>query len=81
VKLAVFVDGCFWHGCPEHGNNPKVNTRYWSQKLAQNAARDELVNQELAAAGWTVLRIWEHEPVEDAAERVERAYRKLQATL
>src|SRR4051794_26038609 len=52
VKLAVFVDGCFWHGCPKHGNKPRVNTEYWSVKLARNAARDALVTAELEAAGW-----------------------------
>lgn len=80
VRLAVFLDGCFWHGCPEHGNSPKVNTSYWSVKLSRNIERDALVNAELAAAGWTVLRVWEHEPVDEAAARIELAYRHLRAT-
>lgn len=79
VKLAVFVDGCFWHGCPEHGNRPRVNTRYWSVKLARNVARDTLVNNELMEAGWTVVRVWEHEDVHEAAARVEQEYRLLQS--
>jgi len=77
ARLAVFVDGCFWHACPEHGNSPKVNTGYWSVKLARNVARDAVVNQELQDAGWTVVRVWEHEPIEKAAARIERAYRRL----
>ena len=79
AKLAVFVDGCFWHGCREHGNNPRVNTGYWSVKLARNIARDAIVNQELTEAGWSVLRVWEHEKVGDAADRIERTYRQLVA--
>jgi DNA mismatch endonuclease (patch repair protein) len=60
-KLAVFVDGCFWHGCPKHATQPKGNKRFWSDKLAANKARDRKVNRELRAKGWSVLRIWEHD--------------------
>jgi DNA mismatch endonuclease (patch repair protein) len=77
VKLAVFVDGCFWHRCPEHGNRPKANTDYWSPKLSRNVARDALVNSELTSAGWSVIRVWEHEDAAAAGERIARAYRQL----
>lgn len=70
-RLAVFVDGCFWHGCLEHGTKPTSNATWWDQKLAANKARDEDTNRLLAEAGWTVLRIWEHEVVSEAAGRVE----------
>lgn len=61
LKLAVFVDGCFWHGCPEHATRPKGNSAFWAAKLDANKARDRKVNRELRAKGWKVLRIWEHE--------------------
>jgi DNA mismatch endonuclease (patch repair protein) len=77
VKLAVFLDGCFWHVCPEHGNSPKANTDYWQPKLARNVARDAEVNTELSNAGWTVIRVWEHENVSGAAGRIEREYGRL----
>lgn len=60
-KLAVFVDGCFWHGCPKHGVQPKGNKVFWLNKLQANKARDRKVNQLLRTKGWRVLRIWEHE--------------------
>jgi DNA mismatch endonuclease (patch repair protein) len=59
-RVAVFVDGCFWHGCPIHGTQPKQNAVFWLTKIAKNRARDRLVNRELRKAGWRVLRIWEH---------------------
>ena len=77
-RLAVFVDGCFWHGCPEHGIQPRVNSEWWTQKLASNRGRDEDTNRLLAERGWTVLRIWEHEPVDAAASAVENALTRLQ---
>ena len=61
LKLAVFVDGCFWHGCPKHGTKPRQNAQFWREKIARNRARDRLVNRTLRALGWRVLRIWEHE--------------------
>jgi DNA mismatch endonuclease, patch repair protein len=70
LQLAVFVDGCYWHGCPEHYTVPRTNTSYWSEKIARNRARDAQVDADLRAAGWTALRIWEHEPVQTAADRV-----------
>ena len=60
-KLALFVDGCFWHGCPKHATRPKGNSAFWSAKLDGNKARDRKVNRELRAKGWRVLRIWEHD--------------------
>lgn len=60
LKLAVFVDGCFWHGCPKHGVQPKGNKEFWTTKLEANKARDRKVTRLLRANGWSVLRIWEH---------------------
>ena len=60
VRLALFVDGCFWHGCPRHATQPKDNASFWRKKIAANQARDRRVNRELKRAGWRVLRIWEH---------------------
>lgn len=79
ARVAVFCDGCFWHGCPEHGAKPKTNHLFWSTKLAKNKARDERVVAALRAEGWTVMRFWEHEIEEDAAKlarEVVRAVRK-----
>ena len=67
-KVAVYVDGCFWHGCPEHGTWPKKNADFWRAKIETNQRRDADTNQKLASGGWTVVRMWEHEdPVEAAA--------------
>ena len=74
-KIAVFVDGCFWHGCPRHGTTPKANRVWWVQKIDANKCRDAETNKILRKLGWKVLRIWEHERVETAAERVLRAQR------
>ena len=60
-KWAVFVDGCFWHGCPMHGTKPKTNASFWQRKLAGNRKRDRKVSRLLRSKGWKVLRIWEHE--------------------
>ena len=59
-RIAVFVDGCFWHGCPRHSNLPVNNRVFWSKKMAANKARDRLVNRTLRKQGWRVVRIWEH---------------------
>ena len=75
AKVVVFVDGCFWHGCPEHGTSPKANAAWWSEKLALNVARDADTDQYLTSLGWTVLRFWEHEDVRAAADQVERVVR------
>jgi len=61
LKVAVFVDGCFWHGCPKHATKPRNNAAFWRKKLAANKARDQLVVRTLRRAGWRVLRVWEHE--------------------
>ena len=60
LKLAVFVDGCFWHGCPIHGTRPRTNAAFWRRKISTNRTRDRLVTRTLRARGWRVLRIWEH---------------------
>jgi len=61
LRTAVFVDGCFWHGCPRHATRPKTNAKFWRDKTAGNKARDRRVNRALRARGWKVVRIWEHE--------------------
>jgi DNA mismatch endonuclease (patch repair protein) len=76
AKVAVYVDGCFWHSCPEHGTMPRSNEAFWQDKLARNRERDATVNELLAAAGWTVVRVWEHEEIAAAADRVESAVRE-----
>ena len=70
ARLAVFVDGCFWHCCPEHGNQPRANTDYWRPNLAGNVARDRAVDDALQGAGWRVVRAWEHEAPTAVADRV-----------
>jgi DNA mismatch endonuclease, patch repair protein len=70
ARVAVFIDGCFWHGCPDHGREPRRNTSYWGPKLARNRARDRLVTERLTEDGWRVIRIWEHTPPVDAADLV-----------
>jgi DNA mismatch endonuclease (patch repair protein) len=69
-RLAVFVDGCFWHRCPQHATSPRSNSEYWRTKLDGNVARDRRNDAALRADGWSVLRVWEHEPVEEAVVRV-----------
>lgn len=71
AKLAVFMDGCFWHACPLHGTTPRSNQGYWEPKLRRNQERDRLVNDALASDGWLVLRVWEHEAVSDAAAKIQ----------
>src|SRR5664279_5113269 len=60
-RLAVFVDGCFWHGCPKHGRKPGSNRAYWLPKLRRNRERDAALKCSLCSAGWTVIRLWEHD--------------------
>jgi DNA mismatch endonuclease, patch repair protein len=69
-RVAVFVDGCFWHGCPQHGTRPKTNSHYWDAKLARNGERDRRNDVLLRDAGWTVVRVWEHEAPIAAAQRI-----------
>jgi len=69
-RVAVIVDGCFWHSCPQHGTEPKANREWWAEKLAANVSRDRDTDRALVEKGWRVVRVWEHENVEHAAERV-----------
>ncbi len=71
-RVAVFVDGCFWHGCPEHYADPKTNVVFWKEKIETNRRRDKRVNLELAELGWTVFRVWEHELKRDLQSSVGR---------
>lgn len=73
LRIAVFVDGCFWHQCPEHGVMPKSNRAFWEPKLRANVERDARQTKRLRDEGWVVIRIWEHEPVEEAVTRVQDA--------
>lgn len=75
ARLAVFVDGCFWHGCPEHGTRPRANSEWWAWKIERNQRRDRDTDAHLRDAGWQVLRFWEHDSPAPAAEVVEAAYR------
>jgi DNA mismatch endonuclease (patch repair protein) len=70
VRVAVFLDGCFWHGCPQHHTVAKTNADFWARKVTDNRRRDENTNATLTSAGWTVVRIWEHEDPQEAACRV-----------
>lgn len=73
ARVAVFVDGCFWHCCPIHGNKPRANHGYWGPKLERNVARDTAVTAALETNGWIVVRGWEHEEPAVIADRVEEA--------
>lgn len=76
AKVAVFMDGCFWHGCPEHFVPPRSNTEYWGPKIARNMERDRETTERLEALGWTVMRFWEHEdPLEAAGTILEVLHR------
>jgi DNA mismatch endonuclease (patch repair protein) len=70
ARVAVFIDGCFWHGCPEHHTVARTNAAYWSEKVQRNRVRDAETNRILALAGWQVLRFWEHEPPSDVAAAI-----------
>jgi DNA mismatch endonuclease, patch repair protein len=70
LRLAVFVDGCFWHGCPIHATKPKQNAKFWREKIERNKARDRFVTRTLRARGWRVIRIWEHELAQRNARRL-----------
>lgn len=72
TRVAVFVDGCFWHGCPAHASLPKNNRVWWQTKLERNVERDRRVDGELAEAGWAVIRAWEHDDPVEVADEIER---------
>ena len=75
AKIAVFVDGCFWHGCPIHATYPKNNEEWWGRKLRRNRERDREVNRRLGEHGWIVLRYWTHDDVDEIADEVEDVWR------
>ena len=80
AKVAVMVDGCFWHGCPDHGaHQPSVNQWYWPAKIATNRARDADTDSRLRANGWEVIRVWEHEHADLAAKRIAAVVRTRRA--
>jgi DNA mismatch endonuclease (patch repair protein) len=76
AKIAIFVDGCYWHGCPDHGRVPNSNREWWTEKLRRNQARDVATTEHLRATGWEVVRFWEHQPPEQVADLVEQAVRR-----
>lgn len=76
AKVAVYVDGCFWHVCPQHGTWPKANADWWRTKLDANVARDRDTDARLQAAGWRVIRIWEHQDPDLAADLIQTVVRK-----
>jgi DNA mismatch endonuclease, patch repair protein len=75
ARVAVFVDGCFWHGCPQHRTHPRTNAAYWSSKIEGNIARDLDTTSRLEEAGWTVLRFWQHEDPSAVAAAIEASVR------
>ena len=77
LRVAIFVDGCFWHGCPVHATWPHENAEFWRAKIMANRARDLDTDARLRAAGWKVIRVWAHEPPERAAARIEAIVEKL----
>ncbi|WP_212808736.1 very short patch repair endonuclease [Micromonospora endophytica] len=78
-RVAVFIDGCYWHGCSEHYRPARANDSFWREKIDGNRARDRETDQLLADAGWTVIRIWEHEDPAEAADRVEDMLKRVRA--
>lgn len=79
ARVAVFVDGCFWHSCPQHGTSPRSNSSFWAEKLERNQIRDVDTTAQLSDSGWTVIRVWEHESPVHAADRIEAAVRQSQS--
>ena len=75
AKIAVFVDGCFWHRCPEHSTLPKINREWWTTKLTRNAERDREKDDALRELGWEPIHVWEHEDPEIAAAEIENMWR------
>jgi DNA mismatch endonuclease (patch repair protein) len=76
ARVAVFVDGCFWHGCPQHATWPKHNADFWREKIETNRQRDVDTDLRFEGAGWQVVRVWEHEDVMAAADRIETLVRR-----
>nr|WP_231932827.1 very short patch repair endonuclease [Micromonospora rifamycinica] len=81
AKVAVFVDGCFWHRCPQHGTVPRNNREWWQAKLDRNVARDRAKDAALAELGWVVLHVWEHEAIGAAADLVQAEWRRRVTTI
>ncbi|MFB4308359.1 very short patch repair endonuclease [Actinomadura sp. GTD37] len=79
AKVAVFMDGCFWHGCPEHHTKSATNAAYWAEKVERNRERDAETDGLLRDAGWSVIRIWEHEDTNEAASKIARAVHQRRA--
>lgn len=79
LHVAVFVDGCFWHGCPLHATWPKENAEFWRAKIVANQERDRDTDERLRAAGWTIVRVWAHEPPAHAASRISKIIRRCKA--
>jgi len=75
ARVAVFIDGCYWHGCPDHYRPPRTNANYWSDKIKQNVRRDRETDQHLVDAGWIPMRFWEHDDAGEAASEIERVVR------
>jgi DNA mismatch endonuclease (patch repair protein) len=78
--VAVFVDGCFWHGCPDHFIEPKTRADFWLDKIRGNRQRDDDTRQQLEQSGATVIRIWEHQDPNQAADEIEAVYRSIQGS-
>jgi len=79
LRLAVFIDGCFWHGCPIHATAPKANADWWREKLDANIIRDRRADDALRDRGWTVLRFWEHDAPEAIAAEISRSLEQLRS--
>jgi DNA mismatch endonuclease (patch repair protein) len=79
-RVAVFLDGCFWHGCPLHATDPRSNRAWWAEKIAANRDRDRDTDRHLRDLGWRVIRIWEHEQLDVAVDRVRRAVSEADAS-
>ncbi|MEU5739189.1 very short patch repair endonuclease [Streptomyces tendae] len=75
ARVAVFLDGCFWHGCPKHHSTPRTHSAYWSNKIRGNQDRDRDTDAQLAAAGWLAIRVWEHEDPTQAAHLIAQSVR------
>lgn len=80
ARIAVMIDGCYWHGCPDHGNTPGTNTDYWAPKIARNQARDADTDHKLEEAGWAVVRVWEHQDPVEVADQIEHVVHQRRRT-